>query len=149
MFLDLSTGKAVVSDIQPDFEVLVAGDFCPQGQSGKAILSGKSCDILSEVMSELKHKDLSLINLVTPLINEGTPVAKSSPNLRVAPGCEDMLPAGNFDVAIFANNHTADFGPEGVINTLDSLSEKDHRFCRGWKGSGVRPGTAFYHPKLE
>lgn len=122
MTCDRLTGKLKWKNAKPEFEVLVAGDFCPRGNSGKLILSGKSNELLSEIQPELDKKDLALINLETPLLEQGPlPIDKSGSILSVPPGCLKFLPTGGWDVAACANNHIGDFGPQYVLSTIDMV----------------------------
>jgi len=67
-------------------------------------------------------KDVLFGNLETPLSNCGTPAEKAVV-LSVSPDKALYLKDAGFDVLNVANNHILDMGPEGVQETLKTLSE--------------------------
>lgn len=122
MNINLKTGSVILGEASETFDILLAGDLCPRMQAEKPILSGNSAAMLADVMDELSGNDLSLINLETPLTEADTPIPKSGPNLKVTPKCIELLKAGGWDVAICANNHIGDYGPDVVMETLERLT---------------------------
>lgn len=68
----------------------------------------------------LHANDLNLINLETTLSSPGTPIPKVF-NFRSDPQNVQTLIEGNINVVNLANNHSLDFGPKGLLETLDTL----------------------------
>ena len=66
----------------------------------------------------------------------GRPIRKSGPNLRGLPENISFLSAGRFDCAILANNHLGDYGPSGVLQTLDLLDARHIGHVGGRPQSG-------------
>lgn len=102
-------------------ELLITGDLCPRQRIEPLVRQGKSAEILSEVKPVLESCDITVTNLETPLTDDETPIAKSGPNLKVAPECVALL-KGHFDVALLANNHIGDYGPKPVLETINILN---------------------------
>lgn len=122
MKVDLKSGGASWGNAEETFDILLAGDLCPRGQTEKLVLQGKNDEILAAVRSELDRGDLSIVNLETPLTEANTPIPKSGPNIKVSPGCVELVKSGGWDVACCANNHIGDYGPAVVTETLSLLA---------------------------
>lgn len=103
---------------------LFAGDFCPRGPVPEKLLAeGKGGSILQPLQSVLRAADVSFIQFETPLTTADTPICKSGPNLKCIPESIEILRSWGGDVTLLANNHTGDFGPEPVIETIDILQK--------------------------
>jgi len=116
-----------------DIKILIAGDFCPIGRTGKAIVEGKSQEMIIGIRKFINQSDFSVINLETPLSLSGTPIEKTGPNIQASPECVEFLTAGGFDLINTANNHIYDYGEESIVETLELLDEKKLRHV----GSGL------------
>jgi poly-gamma-glutamate synthesis protein (capsule biosynthesis protein) len=126
MQLNTKEGIAVFGDYsEGDFEIIFTGDLCFRNRPEKLVLDGKSKDILSEVMPVLNNADLSIVNMEAALTRRDTPIKKCGPNLKDDPGCVEFIKEAEFDVAVCANNHTGDFGPEGALDTKKVLDENN------------------------
>lgn len=101
--------------------VVVTGDCCPRAAGEKLVLDGKSADILEPVMDLFMGADLSIMQFETALTTKNTPIVKSGPNLKCDPGVVDLLREWGGDVALLANNHTGDFGPDVLMDTIDII----------------------------
>ncbi len=64
--------------------------------------------------------DLRLVQFETPLAREATPIPKTGPNLISSPESAEIV-RGVFDVALLANNHVGDQGPNAVLETVREL----------------------------
>ncbi len=100
--------------------VAVTGDILPGHGSIEKVLSEPAA-ILARIQETLDRADLRIGQFETPLTDAETPIAKSGPNLKCPPGAVGFLKAGHFDVALLANNHIGDYGPEPVLETLEIL----------------------------
>lgn len=121
--LDPLTGTLEISEPagEETLRILFAGDFCPRLRPEAMLREGRGEEIYSEVLPALGDKDLSIVNLETPLTGGGSPIPKSGPNLRVDPACVTFLTAMGFDAVSLANNHIGDFGPDAVLETMETL----------------------------
>ncbi|MBA2661332.1 MAG: CapA family protein [Bradymonadaceae bacterium] len=93
-----------------------------------------------EIRERLAQADLSLINLETALC-EHEQAAESAPLLTsqrhrftAPPAYADWLVAAGVDVAIVANNHAMDCGPQSLAWTIEHLSQRNI-------GAAGAPGT--------
>ena len=117
---------AITRQIRPEVEretlcLAIAGDTCPRETAAAEIAAGRSGAILEQVMEYLSGADLRLAQWETPVTDSDTPIIKSGPNIRCAPDSVKLLQAGKFDIALLANNHVGDYGPEAVLETIERL----------------------------
>ncbi len=75
-------------------------------------------DLLAEL--DARAPDQRVINLETAITTSADYEPKGI-NYRMHPANADVLQAARIDACILANNHVLDWGPEGLIETLDSL----------------------------
>ena len=73
-----------------------------------------------ELFGLLRASDLAIGNLEMPLTQRGRPLEKLL-NIRAQPGLAQDLPAMGFDLVNLANNHTVDYGWEGLSDTMDAV----------------------------
>ena len=107
-------------------EVLIAGDFCPNGRVKRLLDENHFEEVLGEVKGIVSDVDYSIINFECPVV-EGyeNPILKWGPNLCCsAKGIESLKWAG-IDCVTLANNHLKDYGEEGVRNTLNACKKYD------------------------
>lgn len=72
----------------------------------------------------LRKADIAIINLETPLTNEGELLVEKKYRFRNPP--EKVIPAlqnAGIDIVSLANNHTLDYGYSGLNDTLRTLSQ--------------------------
>uniref|UniRef100_A0A7C4TH92 CapA family protein n=1 Tax=candidate division WOR-3 bacterium TaxID=2052148 RepID=A0A7C4TH92_UNCW3 len=91
-------------------------------------------DIFKEVQSILSSADLTLGNLEGPLTDRGncTKIIEKGRcyAFKTPPHYAQYLSGAGFDFMNLKNNHTNDFGPEGIASTIEAL-----------KGMGIDFGT--------
>jgi poly-gamma-glutamate capsule biosynthesis protein CapA/YwtB (metallophosphatase superfamily) len=66
--------------------------------------------------------DVAFANLENPLTSRGAPQGGIA--LRANPRAVDGLSDAGFDVLSLANNHTDDYGPVGLLDTMSALEER-------------------------
>ncbi|SHE10001.1 bifunctional 2',3'-cyclic nucleotide 2'-phosphodiesterase/3'-nucleotidase precursor protein [Chlamydia abortus] len=77
-----------------------------------------------DVRELLQKPDLTIANLETPITDRGTAEKDKTYIYRSSP---EVLPAfkeAGFDLVNLANNHTMDYGVEGLLDTLGHLDEQ-------------------------
>ena len=79
--------------------------------------------IAPEVLSYLQGVDILVANNEFPYTDRGTAVEGKTYTFRADPDAVAYLHDIGVDVAVLANNHMFDFGEEGLLDTLDILSE--------------------------
>ena len=79
------------------------------------------------VRSFFEATDIVLVNLECPFTERGKKLKKNV-SFRARPELVQILKAGSVHVVSLANDHTADWGKDGVIDTIETLSRNgiDH-----------------------
>jgi poly-gamma-glutamate capsule biosynthesis protein CapA/YwtB (metallophosphatase superfamily) len=78
---------------------------------------GDALDVLDEAAP-----DLRVVNLETSVTGRGEPDADKRLHYRMRPENLPCLTVARPDVCVLANNHVLDYGPVGLVDTLDALS---------------------------
>jgi hypothetical protein len=124
MNAERSIGDALGQGRQP-CRLLATGDICPSHglRLDEAFSAGRASAeaVYGDVLPELAEKDISVANLELPLSDRGQALIKDGPALRGPPAAIEGLLAGRFDVVDLANNHTLDFGPDALLDTIALL----------------------------
>ena len=100
---------------------------------------------LGPIARTLREADLTMVNLESALTDGGSPDPKEleAPADRywfqAPPAALDVLAASGVDVVTMANNHGADYGPEGLADTLRAVRRGPVPVV----GVGPDSGTAF------
>ena len=96
-----------------DVSLCAVGDVAPNRDEPE-----KMFDLCKDA---LKGFDVKLFQMETNLSERGAPQIGSYGSLRVHPRNIEALKAAGFNVASYAGNHTLDWGPEAMIDTIDLL----------------------------
>lgn len=75
------------------------------------------------IQARISTADRAIVNLEAPIIETGSPIAKSGPVKVSAPDTAPTLVGAGFDIATLANNHAMDYGEEGLNETLQSCAQ--------------------------
>ena len=104
--------------------ILVAGDFYPS-ERVKTLIEKKEYEtILGEVTSIVKSVDYAIVNYESPVVlGKYKPILKCGPNLASTENGVEAIKWAGFDMATLANNHTYDFGVEGLNDTLQTCKK--------------------------
>lgn len=76
----------------------------------------------------IQAADIAFANLEAPFTSAGVPFDKKY-TFRVPPGYAAGLKRAGFDLLTLANNHILDYGPEGLVTTLDALDSLGLAHC--------------------
>ena len=76
---------------------------------------------LSSLKPYLSRADITVVNLETAVTTRGTPIAGKQFTFRAPESALTTLANAGVDVAGMANNHGADFGPVGLVDTMKAL----------------------------
>lgn len=102
--------------------IAVAGDWVPRGVHVDLIQKDPTA-VYGDLLTGLQACDLRIVNLECALIHDGEPIVKGGPHLSGSPACVDALRAVPFDVVCLANNHTLDYGAQGLAHTQALLDQ--------------------------
>lgn len=96
--------------------------------------SGKPSDpgwssLLSPLSPLLGSADLTVANLESVLTSRTTPAGSIGSFLRADPDAVRALTQAGLDVVTCANNHSLDFGPEGLCESVATLREAGIESC--------------------
>lgn len=90
--------------------------------------------VFAHVAPLMRQGDIVVCNLEAPLCDRGTPIPGKIEvgglHLKSAPNNVQALGSAGFNAAALANNHVMDYGPEGLIQTMDLLA-KANIACAG------------------
>lgn len=89
--------------------------------------------ILPEVMEEMKSSDIFMVNNEFAYSDRGTPTAGKKYTFRAKPENAGLLHDMGVDIVSLANNHSYDYGPEALYDTIDILNEKKVPFVGAGK----------------
>lgn len=104
-----------VGDILFDDEYAIMANLINRGGT---IEKGISADLLSE----MQKTDILVANNEFPYTRRGMPTEGKTYTFRADPDTVAYLHDMGVDVAVLANNHIFDFGEEGLLDSLDTLS---------------------------
>ncbi|RED65593.1 CapA family protein [Cohnella lupini] len=93
----------------------------------------------------LEAADIAAGNLETPITARGTPAEDKQYVFRGAAEAVPALKEAGFDFLSLANNHTLDYGWEGLSDTMDALDDADLQHA----GSGNDDREAFSPAYIE
>ena len=120
-----------------EVSIAIAGDACPR-ENNESYVQEHGREILEPIRPALDAADIRIIQWETVVSSTPNPIYKCGPHLRVAPETAHFLVDGKFDIALLANNHTGDHGPEGILSTLQVL----HQLGIKTAGAGINSDDA-------
>ena len=105
------------------FTITFAGDILmdPGYAAGDALTKrGAEGSFDEEALSIMRNADLFVVNTEFAFTSRGTAVSKQY-NFRADPKNAQILKDMGADLVTLGNNHTYDYGEEGLLDTLDTL----------------------------
>lgn len=118
--------------------IIIAGDCCLQGKT-----SALTVEHLSSLFEDIKplilSADAALVNLETTVAESNVkPISKSGPSIKTDARITEMLRTIGFTGVTLANNHFADYGAEGVKESLLLIEQYELWYV----GAGMNAGEA-------
>lgn len=102
-------------------KIAICGDVVPKPISEKYFIDGNVEKLFDDVLPLMRGADRTIVNLECALTKSDNAIPKCGPNLKADPACAVALKkAGVTDVAL-SNNHTFDFGADGLIDTVNAV----------------------------
>ncbi len=105
------------------FTAVFTGDCCPHQEGIDHVLAGKTDSVVGAVKAFIAGSDLRIMQWETPVSRSPSPIDKCGALLLVPPESVAFLKGLGIDVALLANNHIGDHGPEVVMETLRHLTD--------------------------
>ena len=103
--------------------VIIAGDCCLRGRTAN-LEAAQLASLFEDVKPIIQSADAALVNLETAVISTDIqPIKKVGPALKTDSRILDMIREMGFTGVTLANNHFADFGQQGVEESLRLLDE--------------------------
>ncbi len=75
----------------------------------------------AEILKLLSESDVAALNFEAPIKCTGRPFTKSGPSIFQSEDCPLYLENLGFNVIQLANNHIMDYGPGGVLKTIEAF----------------------------
>lgn len=115
-------------------KIVIGGDFSTYG---------KKVDVepfSSEVIQLFKSADVSVVNLESPIADNGDcPIKKAGPNIMMPSSSVQYLKDCGINLVTLANNHFLDYGEIGVNKTISFLSQLGFSYVGGGRtGDEIR-----------
>lgn len=101
---------------------------------------GDAIQILKE-----KMPDLRIINLETSVTTSDTQWPMKGIHYRMHPGNVNVIQSANIDCCILANNHIADWGFPGLLETMNTLENSGIKFAGAGRNSLEAKAPAVFH----
>lgn len=134
----LKLGEAISKGESSEIRMLFFGDLCPILTATDIFRDGNNRDIYGDYVNLLKNKDLSIVNLESPLTNYNKKIKKSGINLKAEPETVKGIKSGFFDICNLGNNHILDYFKNGLYDTIDTC-RKNGLVPIGFKESIIDP----------
>ena len=106
--------------------LVFTGDILLAGRAGDLIAAEGPEAPFAGVREILRRADLAVGNLECALATRGEAADKEF-TFRSSPEAARALAAAGFDLVNLANNHSVDFGPRALLETIESLRRHDIR----------------------
>lgn len=100
-------------------ELLVGGDVMLGRTVGRGIESG--ANPFAAIQSLLNSASTTLVNLECVISDQGTSAPATRYPLRAPASSSELLRKAGISFVGLANNHSEDFGPEALLDTIDCL----------------------------
>ena len=86
-----------------------------------------------DIVSAMREADITMINNEFPYSDRGTPAANKKFTFRADPSTVHYLNDLGVDIVGLANNHAYDYGPDALLDTMDTLREAEIKYVGAGK----------------
>lgn len=125
--------------------ISAVGDMLFDRQVRKLIELKGGAYPLSAVAERLSAADVTIGNLESMIASSGTPNREKDVVFRGHPAAIEGLKLAGFDAIALANNHTMDYGPQPLLDTIETLKAAGI----GYAGAGKNLETAWTPATIE
>lgn len=140
---DIELGRQENRDV---ITIAFAGDMIMEGSIEEAMNKHGANYPFLQVQDELQKVDYAIVNLETAVTKRGTVYSKEY-NFRTGPESLQGLIQAGFNMVSLANNHTNDYGEEGLLDTIDYLDEVGLDYVGAGKNSDQAYAAKFIEIK--
>ncbi|CAM3932285.1 CapA family protein [Alkalicoccus chagannorensis] len=125
---------------QPDepIDITFAGDIIYEWSLEETAAVQGPYYPFEDISSTIQEADYAIANLETAVTEGGTPYPKTY-NFRMPPSYLQALEEAGFDFVSIANNHTMDYGEDGLLDTVAALDASALDFA----GAGENKEAAY------
>jgi len=102
--------------------MMIVGDVMPGQRECVELLGGIHARFLADIFPLFDDVDFLIGNLELPLTSRGYPAEKPV-TWRTSPQVAPFLARIGFDALTLANNHTLDYGIDGLLDTVEALEQ--------------------------
>ncbi len=135
--------------VQIDYTLCFAGDVCVE-DGGYNTEYWKSCGedasqcFDETMMQHMQDADVFFLNNEFQFTTRGTPTYGKEFTFRSDPENVKLLKDIGTDIVSLANNHSFDYGEEGLLDTLDTLKNADIPYVGAGKDIDEASSTYYY-----
>ena len=102
-------------------KLLIGGDVVPTASNEQYFIDGDAKTLFGKTCALAKAADRVIINLECALTDSENKIIKFGPNIKATPATVNALKNFGVTDAMLSNNHTFDFGIEGLLDTMKAL----------------------------
>ncbi len=102
-------------------KLIFGADLVPTELSHPLFVAGETEKLFGDFLPIVKDADRFIVNLECALTESENAIIKCGPNLKASPACADTLVKMGVTDVMLSNNHTFDFGIEGLRDTMANL----------------------------
>jgi len=104
-------------------KMIIGGDVCPTIGNAEMFDKVQTKELFNDVLDVFKSADINLVNLECALTDSENAIKKYGPNLKAPKNTAAVLKEAGITHCGLSNNHTFDFGIEGLRDTMKALEE--------------------------
>lgn len=104
---------------------------------------GKSFD--PEILDTMRNVDIMMVNNEFPYSYRGSPTPDKTYTFRADPADVKILSDMGVDIVSLANNHAYDYGPDALIDSIDTLNDAKIPFVGAGKNIEEARKPAYFH----
>ena len=102
-------------------KLLICGDIIPTPNNEQLMIDGKVDEVFGDTLELFRAADFRFCNMEGALTTGGIAINKCGPNIRANPASVAAYKAIGMDLISLANNHSLDWGKEGLRETFETL----------------------------
>jgi len=102
-------------------KLLICGDIIPTPNNEQELIDLKLDEIFTDTFDVFKSADFRFCNMEGALTEGGVAINKAGPNIRANPKTAAAYKALGIDLVSLSNNHSLDWGKEGLSDTFEAL----------------------------